>query len=78
MLFQTAAQEARIKELEEQLKQEESEHRIDVDRRDAEIRRLRQSLEDQLAEYRDLLDVKIQLDIEIMAYRKLLEGEEIR
>jgi len=75
---QTASQEARITDLESQLNQECEDHKIDVNRRDSEIRRLRESLEEQLSEYRDLMDIKVQLDAEIMAYRKLLEGEETR
>ena len=46
--------------------------------KDTEIMDLRQSLDDQTKEYVDLLDVKLRLDSEIEAYRKLLESEEDR
>jgi lamin B len=67
-----------VKDLEERLRKEQEDHHAAVDARDAEVRRLRDALENQLAEYRDLLDMKIHLDTEIAAYRKLLESEETR
>jgi Intermediate filament protein len=64
--------------LENQLKHENADHAAQVDALNAEIRRLHAQIEDQLVEYRDLMDVKIQLATEIAAYRKLLESEETR
>jgi len=67
-----------LEQLERQLRAEQEEHQITLATKDAEIARLRQLVEDQLREYRDLLDTKIKLDMEISAYRKLLEVEETR
>jgi len=70
--------ESRIRDLENQLRQERENHNIERDTMNNEIERLRKAIDDQLMEYRDLMDVKIQLDSEIAAYRKLLESEESR
>ncbi|GIY25290.1 lamin Dm0 [Caerostris darwini] len=68
----------RIKDLEKMLEQEREWHNDALNAKEEELRTLRNEMEQQLAEYRELLDIKVALDMEIAAYRKLLEGEEIR
>ncbi|KAK7116770.1 lamin Dm0-like [Littorina saxatilis] len=75
---ENAGYDLRIRDLENQLAREREEFRIRLAAKDDELAELRLTLEEQLAEYGDLLEIKIRLDREIDAYRKLLESEESR
>ncbi|KAM6220080.1 LOW QUALITY PROTEIN: lamin-B2 [Rhynchocyon petersi] len=75
---QANAAEDRIRELEETMAGERDRFRKMLDAKEREMTEMRDVMQQQLAEYQELLDVKLALDMEISAYRKLLEGEEER
>lgn len=68
----------RIKDLEQLLEQERDWHQNAMQAKEDELKKLKEQMEQQIADYRDLLDIKVALDLELAAYRKLLEGEENR
>ncbi|KAM6935197.1 lamin isoform 1-T4 [Lycodopsis pacificus] len=75
---QLAASESKVRELEEAMSRERDLMRRRLEDKEREMADIRARLLQQLDEYQELLDIKLALDMEINAYRKLLEGEEER
>ena len=78
MLTKEKSLQDQIKKFQELLQKAEqdalemdAEHQKDLDRLDKQIKSL-------LQDYSDLMDVKVTLDMEICAYRKLVTAEEVR
>jgi len=68
----------RIKELTDQLDEMGRANRAEMARKNKEIDYLNEQLTDMTNDYKELLDIKIGLDMEIQAYTKLMDGEEER
>ncbi|XP_031413294.1 lamin-B1-like [Meleagris gallopavo] len=68
----------RVHELEDTLSKEQENFRRILAENEREVTEMRNRMQQQFSDYEQLLDVKLALDTEISAYRKLLESEEER
>jgi lamin B len=67
-----------IYELEALIRRIRDESDIKIQQREDRIAELECEVNNMITEYRDLMDLKVQLDTELQAYHRLLEGEETR
>ncbi|KAM8762115.1 lamin L3 isoform 1-T1 [Acanthopagrus schlegelii] len=70
--------EGRFQELERTLDREREVWKHKLCQKEQELQSMRSQMYDQLEDYENLLDIKLALDMEINAYRKMLELEEKR
>jgi lamin B len=68
----------KIADMAQEMKDQPSNHNVQVSVKDSEIERLIHELSDQMTEYRNLHEMKIALDMEIAVFRQLLDTEEDR
>lgn len=73
-----AALERELEALKQELHDKDREYEAENDLLKTEVAKLRAEMEAILKELQDLMDTKLGLELEISAYRKLLEGEENR
>ena len=75
---QNAQLEKQYQELLREFDSKDGDHMMEVTQLREEISKLRAEMEGILSELQTIMDVKLSLELEIAAYRKLLEGEENR